>query len=233
MIFAHRGYSAKFPENTLLAFAEALKAGCDGIELDVHLSADGGLVIIHDEDVRRTTNGAGLVSEMRLGELRALDAGCGEKIPLLSEYFGLAAGFDVVTNIELKNDVVNYVGLEEKVLDLVCEFGLSDRVIISSFNRASVDKVKQLAPSIACGYLFSDLESPDWNTVFASMKSKGVEYVHPCVTSVNETFLAAASKHGIPFSVWTVNDIATMQRLTSHGAYAVFTDDVGTMTGGH
>jgi len=229
-VFAHRGYSAKYPENTMLAFEKAIEAGCDGIELDVQLSADGEMVVIHDEDVRRTTNGSGMVADLTLAELRALDAGEGEKIPLLSEYFGLAAGFDIITNVELKNDLVDYIGLEEKVVALVHERGLSERVIISSFNLKSVDKVKRLAPAIPCGYLFAspdtpDPDTPDWESVVESMRAGGVEFIHPGADMVDEDFLEVVRRRGVPFGVWTVNDAAFMRRLIDAGAYSVFTDD--------
>ena len=101
-IFAHRGYRTKYPENTLLAFRMAIETGCDGIELDVQLSKDGEIVIIHDESVDRTTNGSGAVCDMTFAQLRELDAGLGERIPLLSEYFDLVEGLPMITNIELK-----------------------------------------------------------------------------------------------------------------------------------
>ena len=110
--FAHRGYSGKYPENTLLAFEKALEAGCDGIELDVHLSSDGEVVIIHDELVDRTTDGTGLVGSHTLAQLKTLDASAGfrgvygrNEIPTLREYFELVKEKDVGTNIELKTGV--------------------------------------------------------------------------------------------------------------------------------
>ena len=114
-IFAHRGFSGKYPENTMLAFEKAVELGVDGIELDVHLTKDNELVIIHDEDIKRTCDGEGLVKDMTLEELKKFDASatfrgvygfCG--IPTLREYFELVKDTDIITNIELKTGVYDY-----------------------------------------------------------------------------------------------------------------------------
>ena len=130
---AHRGFSSRFPENTMLAFAEAEKAGCDGIELDVHLTSDGVPVVIHDEDIRRTTDGEGLVGSFTLSELQAFNASASwkgehpfQKIPSMEEYFEWVKGTNLMTNIELKNSIVRYEGMEEKVLALAERYGMKE-----------------------------------------------------------------------------------------------------------
>ena len=139
--FAHRGFSGKYPENTLLAFEKAVEAQTDGIELDVQLTKDGEIVIIHDETIDRTTNGKGLVVDYTYEELEKFDASyiyTGQfgfnKIPTLREYFNLIKDTNIITNIELKTGINEYQGIEEKVYNLIKEFQLEDRVIISSFN---------------------------------------------------------------------------------------------------
>ena len=224
-IFAHRGYSALYPENTLLAFSKAIEAGCDGIELDVHLTKDGEIAVIHDEDVRRTTDGAGLVADMTLSELKSLSAGRGERVPLLAEYFDIAGRADIITNIELKTDVIQYEGLEEKVVELVLQRGLSGKVIFSSFHLPSVDRVMRLAPGMLCGYLFSPALGLDWEAIAARMRDNGVKFVHPNVRLVSKGFLAVARKYSIPFGVWTVNNVKSIRKMVEYGAYSVFTDD--------
>ena len=114
-IFAHRGFSGKYPENTMIAFKKAVEIGVDGIELDVHLTKDNEIVIIHDEDIKRTCNGEGLVKDMNLSELKKFDASATFKgvygkneIPTLREYFELIKSTDVITNIELKTGVFEY-----------------------------------------------------------------------------------------------------------------------------
>ena len=224
-IFAHRGYSALYPENTLLAFSKAIEAGCDGIELDVHLTKDGEIAVIHDEDVRRTTDGAGLVVDMTLSELKSLSAGHGERVPLLAEYFDLVGGADIITNIELKTDVIQYEGLEDRVVELVLQRGLSGKVIMSSFHLPSVDRVMRLAPEMPCGYLFSPSLWIDWEAVAARMRDNGVKFIHPNVRLVCKGFLAVVRKYSIPFGVWTVNNEKSIRKMVEYGAYAVFTDD--------
>lgn len=199
--FAHRGFSARYPENTLLAFREALAAGCDGIELDVHLSRDGWPVIIHDEDTLRTTGVAGRVGEMSHADLCRLDAGLGEPVPLLEDYLDLVAPLSIVTNIELKNDRVPYAGLEEKVLELVRRRKLEDRVIFSSFNHDSIVKCKALAPDIPCGFLIERaVEDPA-----AYLRRYKVEYFHPDYRLLNGPFGEAAFREKLALHVWTVD----------------------------
>lgn len=142
LIIAHRGASALAPENTLAAFALALKQGADGIELDVMLTRDKELAVIHDASVDRTTNGNGLVAEMTLADLRKLDAGskfspdfAGEPIPTLRQVLELT-GSRILVNIELKNYAHPLDALTECVIRLVQELGLSQSVLLSSFNRS-------------------------------------------------------------------------------------------------
>ena len=129
-LFAHRGYSAKYPENTMISFRSAVKYPVDGIELDVHMTKDGHIVVIHDEKVNRTTNGKGYVKDMTLEEIKELDAGSkfnplfkGEKIPLLEEVMQLIEGTNLKLNIELKSDVFPYYGMDMEVLKLVEKYG--------------------------------------------------------------------------------------------------------------
>ena len=125
----------------MLAFEKAVELGVDGIELDVHLSKDGELVIIHDEKVDRTCNGTGKVKDMTLADLKELDASAGfagqfgvNRIPTLREYMDLVKDLPLITNIELKTNIFEYEGLIEKVYDMIREYHYEDRVIISSFN---------------------------------------------------------------------------------------------------
>ena len=124
-IFAHRGFSGKYPENTMLAFEKAVELGVDGIELDVHLTKDNELVIIHDEDIKRTCDGEGLVKDMTLEELKKFDASATFRgvygfnaIPTLREYFELVKDTSVITNIELKTGVYEYHTIEQRTYDL-------------------------------------------------------------------------------------------------------------------
>ena len=119
--FAHRGFSGKYPENTLLAFSKAIEEGVDGIENDVHLTKDGVLVVMHDELVDRTTNGKGYIKDKTYEELSQLDASYifkeygPQKVPTLREYLELVKDTDIITNIELKTGVFEYTGIEQRI----------------------------------------------------------------------------------------------------------------------
>jgi len=219
--FAHRGYCAKYPENTLLSFAKALETGCDGIELDTHLSADGAVVVCHDEAVDRTTNGKGLIKDMTLAQLKALDAGRGERIPTLDEYFDLVEKTPVVTNIELKNSVFRYEGMEEKVIAMIRKRGLENRIIFSSFNHYSILQCKALAPEIRCGFLV-------WSWIIdvgAYTKSHGVEGIPPEYNSLTDAAIAEIQGRGVDLNPYTVDDPAVMERLAKKGVTGVISDD--------
>lgn len=227
LCIAHRGFSGSYPENTLLAFEKAIEAGADGIELDVHLSKDGVPVICHDEELNRTTNGSGLLCEYTLEELKTFDASYIYKgkygvnrIPTLREYFELIQATRLITNIELKNGCIDYPGLEQKVLELIDEFRLRGRIILSSFNHYSVQRAKRLAPDIPCGLLYDAwlVNAQDY------CKDVGADCLHPsyyCLTQeAVSTYLAA----GLQINTWTVNDPEDMRRLASLGVTAVITN---------
>ena len=159
-VFAHRGFSGKYPENTMLAFKKAEEVGCYGIELDVQLTKDDEIVIMHDETIDRTTSGTGNIRDYTYQELCLVDCyGKFEgkydfqRIPTLREYLTWVKDTGLVTNIELKNSVYYYEHLEEKVIDMVREFQMEDRVIFSSFNLVSINKCKKMLPEVPMGYL--------------------------------------------------------------------------------
>lgn len=139
-VAAHRGWKARYPENTMPAFRAALELGVDQLETDVRITKDGALVLIHDSKVDRTTNGTGHVREYTLEELRRLDAGNGEKIPTLQEFMDLVKDHPTLTlDLELKEYPVD--GREEiaysvcdRVLKMVDDYGFTDRVVINSGN---------------------------------------------------------------------------------------------------
>ena len=227
---AHRGFSGKYPENTMTAFAEALKVpGCDGIENDVHLTKDGEIVIIHDEAIDRTcTNGRGWVKAFTLAELKAFDFSSGfktgpEKIPTLREYFDLIKTTDAYTNIELKTGIFTYPGIEEAVLSLIREYKMEERVLISSFNHFSVCHFKSLAPEIKCGFL-----SYSWMfDMGAYTKAHGVECYHPLLQNMTEEHFAELKAHGVEVNVYEANtteEVNAMIRVGVHGVVGNFPD---------
>lgn len=217
-IFAHRGDSGAYPENTLLAFSQALTLPIDGIELDVHLSKDGQTVIIHDETVDRTTGGTGAVAEMTLSELQRLDASFlwrgtvpVQRVPTLAEYLELVKNCPITTNIELKTDRNPYPGIEECVWEQVCAFHLEDRVLFSSFNAESVQKMRAISGA-PCG-LLCDWKHPKPIKV---IKNMGFQAYHPHYSGVNRLVMWQSGKTGIAVHTYTPNsrqEIAKMLRL--------------------
>lgn len=225
---AHRGFSGKYPENTMLAFEKAIEAGADGAELDVHFTKDGEIVVIHDERIDRTTDGKGFVVDFTYEELSKFDASAGfagvygfNKIPTLREYFELVKPVDgFITNIELKTSENEYPGIEKAVMELIDEFQLEDRIIISSFNHYSVMRAKAVNPRIQCGFLESS-----WIYNFGEYtKTRNVECVHPRFNSLNEGSVAEIKSNSIRINTWTVNEEEDVERLYTLGIDAVITN---------
>ena len=216
-VYAHRGYSGRFPENTMLAFKEAAKTGCYGIELDVQLTKDGQLVVIHDERIDRTTDGTGYVRDYTLEELRRFNAAASwngkfgfQPIPTFEEYCQWAAGEKLVTNIELKTGVYYYEGIEEKTLEMVRKYGLTDRVLFSSFLHSSITILRKLAPEIKCGALVENdgLGNPGYDC-----EKMDFQCFHPGWMCLPKEDVDSCKAHGIELNVWTVNDMDVLERL--------------------
>lgn len=225
---AHRGFSGKYPENTMLAFEKAIEAAADGAELDVHFTKDGEIVVIHDERIDRTTDAKGFVVDFTYEELSKFDASAGfagvygfNKIPTLREYFELVKPVDgFITNIELKTSENEYPGIEKAVMELIDEFQLEDRIIISSFNHYSVMRAKAVNPRIQCGFLESS-----WIYNFGEYtKTRNVECVHPRFNSLNEESVAEIKSNSIRINTWTVNEEEDVERLYNLGIDAVITN---------
>lgn len=226
-IYAHRGASAYAPENTLPAFQLAMEQGADGIELDVHLTSDGKLVVIHDEELDRTTNGTGLVKDHTLAELKALCADNGmpgysdARIPTLREVLELVKPSNMLVNIELKTGILWYEGIEKKTLDLVAELGMEDRIIYSSFNHYSIAQVQRLAPEAETAYLFGDIPCD----VERYAAARGVKGLHPGLYNVRMKDLLQVYLHsGLAVRVWTVNDEKDLRWLMEEGADVITND---------
>ncbi len=232
LVWAHRGASGYAPENTLEAFAKAIDMKADGIELDVQMTKDGQLVILHDETVDRVSSGKGSVKDYTYAELLKLNVNkrfpeYGEvRIPTLEEVYRLIKNTDLMINVELKNSIIFYEGLEERVLELTRKYGLEERVIYSSFNHYSVMKLKQLLPSVKTGFLYEDgyLNMPDYAVRY------GVEALHPALYHLQyPNFIEDCRARGIALRVWTVNDPMDMKMLCKQGINSIITNypDIG------
>lgn len=227
-IFAHRGFSAAFPENTMKAFTEAEKVGAHGLEIDVQLSKDGEVVIIHDEKVDRTTNGTGFIKDLTFKEIRKLDASYKSKkwlkkepIPSFTEFLEWMTTNSLICNVELKNGVFPYKGMEEKVVSLIRYYNLENRIILSSFNHYSIVYSYQLAPEIEIAPLYSEGLFMPW--VYAqSINAKGI---HPKLLAAPNEIIISAMENGIAVRPYTVNKEMDMNRLFDIGCSALITDD--------
>lgn len=220
MIYAHRGASAYAPENTLEAFALAIEMGADGIELDVHLSKDGELVVIHDEAVDRTTNGHGHVKDFTLEQLQALDASNhmagfpNAKIPTLAQVYDLLKDTKLWVNVEIKTDANFYPGIERKCLEVAKEKGMEDRIVYSSFNHYTIANLLTLDPSAKTGLLYmSGLYEP-WNYA----KQVGAQYIHPFFANLRlPGMIQSCAENGIGINPWTIDDPSIMQLCLQSG----------------
>jgi glycerophosphoryl diester phosphodiesterase len=203
--------------------------GADGIELDVQLSRDGEVVVIHDFTVDRTTDGQGAVRKKSLAQLKALDAGSwfdpafvGERIPTLQEVFD-AVGHRLLLNVEVKSSPGRSQGLEAEVVRLIEDNNLAHRVIVSSFNPLSLRKMKRLNPHIPTGLLYAPNQllflRRAWLTSIARH-----EFRHPHHSMVDGRMMAGARQKGYRVNTWTVNEPDEMRRLLGLGVDGIITD---------
>lgn len=216
-IWAHRGASAKAPENTLAAFAEAIRDGANGIELDVQLSSDGALVVIHDETIDRTSNGRGKVGSMPLSELKKYDYSCGNEafkgstIPTLHEVYELVRPTSLIVNVELKTTRNTYPGIEKAALEAEKQMGMQGRVIYSSFNHFSLKKLHSLSPDAKLGMLYSyELINP-WS--YARYLNAGAIHCPYQQLLDYPKIIHHAHSTGISVHTWVVDHPATMRDL--------------------
>ena len=224
LIYGHRGASAYAPENTLEAFRLAMEMGADGVELDVHLSKDGELMVIHDLDLDRTTGFHGKVCDYTLAQLKELDA-CngmesfrGVKIPTLKEVYELLKPYGAMVNIEIKTTESFYPGIEEKLLELEREMGMEGKTVYSSFNHYTIARLRQLDPQAQLGLLYmSGLYEP-WNYA----KQVGAQYIHPIYFNLMIPGLAqGCAENGIGINAWTVDDPQMIGLCLQSGANVI------------
>ncbi len=213
LIYAHRGASGTHPENTLRAFREALVPGVAGIELDLHATADGVPVVIHDRDLTRTTNGTGYVDQLSLERLQALDAGAGERVPTLAETLELV-GDTVHLDLEIKGH-----GIAPQVLGVLAAYPAA-RWAISSFDWDTLREVRQLA-SHAMLWPLAEEMSEELPRVAAELASPAVALAAAAFAAESAATLRAA---GLDVMAWTVNDATEAQRVHDLGAFALCTD---------
>ena len=228
-VFAHRGARRAAPENTLPAFAAALEMGVDGIELDVHVTSDGQLVVIHDFDVRATTDGAGLVHSLTAAQVRALDAGshfspsfAGTRVPTLDEVFDLV-GSRCAVNIEIKSEDPYARDASDAVVAFIQRRRLYDQVIVSSFNPVTLIKLRYLDHLIPLGLLYEAEMPPFLRDAFAGPPIQP-EAHHPHYHAVDHSYMTWAQQIGARVNTWTVNDPLEAQHLAALGVNVIMSD---------
>ena len=229
---AHRGFSACCPENTLAAFRGAIDTGAPMIELDVNLSKDRQLVVIHDETVDRTTNGSGAVNAFTLKQLSRLDAGswfhprfAGERIPALDEVLKQVAPRAHI-NIEIKSHQSTVPGLigriEQRVINLVSARRVKKRVLISSFDQTVLKRIKQLDPAMDVALISK--QSPLKETVACCIEL-GVFSYHPLLASIDRDLVAALHRADVYVFPWNVEVAGDIKRAFSLGVDGLIAKD--------
>lgn len=204
MVGGHRGNSAELPENTLAAFRSAIELGVDIIECDVHLSADGQLVVIHDHSLERTTNGSGLVREHSWEELRKLDAGQGERLPSLDEVIQVAREGAVGLAIEIKQIPIPYPDMEQRVVDALRATEMVDQACVVSFYHPSCRRLKELEPALQVGLL----EGARPIDPVRLMEEAGSDIYCPHYGAIDPALVTEVHRSDRAVGVWTVDDAA-------------------------
>jgi glycerophosphoryl diester phosphodiesterase len=228
---AHRGGAALAPENTLAAFAAGLEQAADALELDVHLSRDGELVVMHDPVLARTTSAAGKVDELTLAELRKLDASARwfgppvarQTIPTLQEVIDLAKGrASLQVEIKVRADGSRYPGIEAKVVDTLRRSGMVDQVVVLSFDFPTLTTIKGIEPRLRTCALISRaylaaVGKRGPAAVAAEMAGLGVTYVGVDKAWLTESLYRELRARSLGVGVWTVDDPGEMRRFASMG----------------
>lgn len=224
---AHRGASGRYPENSRLAFENAIAAGADMIELDCQLTADGHVVVFHDEGLGRTTGARGKVKGKTLAQLRKLDIGKwrkaafrGEKIMTLEEVLELFAG-RVDLCLEIKNVAGAPPGIEIQLLFILSHYDYLERTVISSFDLRSLARVRELAPEAALGLIYGTKCLADPLAVAAEL---GASSIHVEKRLAQRPFLDRAWQAGFDVYVWTVNDLREIEAFIDLGVQGIVSD---------
>ncbi|MBK8900035.1 MAG: glycerophosphodiester phosphodiesterase [Anaerolineaceae bacterium] len=246
MVIAHQGGEWLRPTNTLLAFDHAVELGVDVLEMDIHQTKDGAIVLMHDATVDRTTDGSGAIKEMTLDEVRALDAGYywtdddgatypyrgqGIQVPTLEEMFQRYP--DMRMNIEIKQETP---GMVRPFCQLIHTYNMQDKVLVATFHKATVEEFRAECPDVITSMvepeiqLFFGLNAAYLGALF---QAPGTAFQVPTTSSlpligevdvITERFVRVAHSHNIQVHAWTINDTAEMERLIALGVDGIITD---------
>lgn len=232
-VIAHRGASKVTPENTMSAFRKAYDFGADMIETDVQLTKDRVPVLFHDEKLHKHTNGRGILSNFTFQELKKLDAGSWfsvdyqhEQIPKLEDLL-LWAKDKILLNIEIKPEAVTENvngGVEELVIQLICELGMESNVLLSSFDYRAVRRCKQIHPEIKTGLLYNPQQYGRENPCTLVRENKADAF-HCSSRELKLKWAQELNENQIPFFIYTVNRKNKMEKWIEKGAKGLFSDD--------
>ena len=219
--YAHRGSRGKYPENTLLSFEKAIEEGAHGIEIDIHMTKDGEIVVIHDETLNATTNGSGFIKDHNLQDIKALDAGQGNKVPTLEEVYKLLSGSSIELNVEIKTYLINYPDIERKALDIADKFGEGRKIVYSSFHLPTILRMKKLSKSANIAWLLGrNYMLPHPADYMETLELEALHLEKGMILSNPDHFKGIYDK----IRVWTVNEIDDMRKLLELGVDAIITD---------
>ena len=221
---AHRGASGRglAPENTLAAFEKALSIGVDMLEIDVRVTGDGQLIVLHDPSLDRTTDREGIVREMVLEEIRQADAGDGERVPILREVFDLARHRAPIL-LEIKSDFI-----AELVVQAIAEAEFSEQVVVQSFNPQTVERVKRLAPHLPASLLIGELPTTPSRFRARRLVSQVLEIGANTLSiwhaTLTPSLIEEMRKRGIAVWAWTVDEEIAMRDLAMMGVQGLVTN---------
>ena len=237
LVIAHRGDSAHRPENTLAAFAGALELGVGAVELDIQLTRDGHVVVIHDVDLERTTSGRGDVRQLTLAEVRAVSAGypdrfggtwAGERVPTLAEALALLRE-RARAMIEIKAESVTQDetgGVEARAVEEIRRAGMLDTVALISFDQRAILRLRQLAPEISRGRIFGRTTADE---LLSDARASASEVVLPHKSQLNDALVARVHAAGIKLATWVVDEPEELRELARFDLYGVGSNRPGVL----
>lgn len=226
-VIGHRGVPHLAPENTMASFKAALDMGVDGIETDVQATRDGELVICHDETIDKTTNGKGFIKDYTLAELNNLSAGGwfskeyqDEKIPTLREFLELVCDKDILINIEIKSGVILYPDIEKRIIEMINEYKIGHKIILSNFNHYSLVTCKEIDSTIKTGILYMAGLFEPWEYA----KRVKADAIHPLFYNIRPEIMKGLKENNIIVNPYTVDNEEHMKYMVSMKVDGIITN---------
>lgn len=226
-VFAYRGESRSYPENTMLAFKKAIQSGADGIQLDVHFSRERYLVVFHDDSLSRVMDAVGFVRHHSISDLKNYNykmqyEGPRQHIITLEEYLNWAKELPLQTVIHLKNDQFFYPGMEDQICQMISRFGLEDRVLLSSQRLDSLGLIRSYHPEMKIAWLAHSSS----DSLLERVQALKPDWVIPHITLMHPGFVQKMREMGVKLMPYVIKSDVEAQRMESMGAEAILTDEV-------